>query len=133
LTEGSSTAGASAWSSLVAAAAGGAATTGFCLGRGDMSFVEDVLPGDAGGEARLGWRFSWSAAAARGEVAAASAERERDACRFRFRRSISIAAYFSRCKLLTARRRSGVEEIGMGRRRLVVRCGCVEVSVPIII
>jgi hypothetical protein len=51
------------------------------LERGDGD-SEDLLGGEAA--ARLGWRFSWSSAAA-------NAERDREACRLRFRLSISIA------------------------------------------
>jgi hypothetical protein len=66
------------------------------LERGDddgRSGAEDLLAGDMGGEAaaRLGWRFSWSSSAERGEEAA-NAESDREACRLRFRLSISIAA-----------------------------------------
>lgn len=83
-------------SSAVAVGGGAAAAAAGCFGRGEAA---PLAAGDAGGEeARLGWRFSWSAA--RGEAAPpAKAESERDACRFRFLRSISMASYCCFCVL----------------------------------
>uniref|UniRef100_A0A0E0KFY3 Uncharacterized protein n=1 Tax=Oryza punctata TaxID=4537 RepID=A0A0E0KFY3_ORYPU len=97
LTAGASSAGAEACSPSAAAFEGGAALLGTGFDRGDApgAAEEFLAAGDIGGEAaaRLGWRFSWSAAAAAPALgeATAKAESDRDACRFRFRLSISMA------------------------------------------